>query len=103
MNGWVVGDSGIIIHTSDGGNTWEYQESGTIEDLLSVCFVNTYNGWICGDSGVILHTDNGGTVGLVDNLNNSSKLEVFPNPSKSRVTITYKLAQKGNITSLNPK
>lgn len=96
-NGWAVGDSGTILHTSDGGNNWEFQESGTIADLNSVYFVDENHGWICGDSAIILYTDNGGTVGLIENLSNTSKLEVFPNPSNSRVTIIYKLEQKGNI------
>ncbi|MEE4260632.1 MAG: YCF48-related protein, partial [Bacteroidales bacterium] len=59
-NGWAVGDSGTILHTSDGGNNWEFQESGTIADLNSVFFVDENYGWICGDSSIILHTDNGG-------------------------------------------
>jgi photosystem II stability/assembly factor-like uncharacterized protein len=27
-NGWVVGDDHIILHTNNGGKTWDYQESG---------------------------------------------------------------------------
>jgi len=96
-NGWAVGDSGTILHTSDGGNNWEFQESGTIADLNSVYFVDENYGWICGDSSIILHTDNGGTVGLIESLSNTSKLEVYPNPSNSQVTITFKIEQKGSI------
>ncbi|MFB0517413.1 MAG: WD40/YVTN/BNR-like repeat-containing protein, partial [Candidatus Neomarinimicrobiota bacterium] len=28
QHGWAVGDSGTVIHTGDGGDTWEYQQSG---------------------------------------------------------------------------
>ena len=39
---------------------WYSQNSGTDENLLSVCFTDTLNGWVAGLNGVILHTDNGG-------------------------------------------
>ena len=34
--GWAVGESGTIIHTTDGGDTWVGQDSGTIYDLTSL-------------------------------------------------------------------
>ena len=39
---------------------WYPQNSGTTENLLSVCFTDTLNGWVVGNNGIILHTDNGG-------------------------------------------
>jgi len=32
-NGWVVGDSGVIVHTTDGGFSWDAQRSGTVVSL----------------------------------------------------------------------
>lgn len=29
-NGWAVGDEGTILHTTDGGSTWEVQSSGVM-------------------------------------------------------------------------
>lgn len=68
-NGWVVGRfydeeqqkvKGLIIHTSNGGETWEYQESGTEERLYAVDFVDSLYGWAVGYNGTILHTKDGG-------------------------------------------
>jgi len=58
--GWVVGWSGRILHTSDGGSTWETQDSGTSSDLQCVCFANAQAGWIGTRDGRIGRTTNGG-------------------------------------------
>ena len=48
QNGWVVGDSGTIIHTPDGGATWTGQTSSTILDLNAVYFADEKHGWAVG-------------------------------------------------------
>jgi photosystem II stability/assembly factor-like uncharacterized protein len=45
LNGWAVGDSGIIIHTSDAGNSWAIQNSGINLNLQSVSFPDKLIGW----------------------------------------------------------
>lgn len=57
--GWVVGESGVIINTTNGGQSWKQQESGTTYTLRSVSFCDSVNGWAVG-SGVKLKTTNGG-------------------------------------------
>jgi photosystem II stability/assembly factor-like uncharacterized protein len=62
-NGFAVGDSGIIIHTTDGGVNWTIIPSGTTVSLKGICFTNTNNGYIVGDIdgwGIILRTTTGG-------------------------------------------
>lgn len=58
--GWIVGDDGVILRTTNGAETWTKQESGTGERLSSVFFVDRNNGWAAGRHGLILHTTNGG-------------------------------------------
>lgn len=58
--GWAAGRWGTIIHTSDGGTSWEKQASGTDYTLASASFVDAKTGWIVGDGGTILHTRDGG-------------------------------------------
>jgi photosystem II stability/assembly factor-like uncharacterized protein len=60
QHGWVVGNSGTILHSSDGGSTWSPQESGTTVTLWDVDFVDTNRGWVVGNSGTILTTTDGG-------------------------------------------
>jgi len=58
MNGWAVGWSGTILHTSDGGALWTSQTSGVSSALQSVYFTDSMTGWAVGGS--ILHTTDGG-------------------------------------------
>lgn len=59
QNGWAVGKNGAIIHTTNGGQNWQTQNSGTEQDLNAVTFIDRLNGWAAG-WGVILHTMDGG-------------------------------------------
>ncbi len=65
--GWVVGDSGTIINTADGGISWTPQVSGTFYGLNSVFFADASNGWAVGYRNTILHTTNGGTSWTLQN------------------------------------
>ena len=84
--GWLVGEFGRILHTTDGGRTWEEQENVLnlpkftrpdlseeealrqripplhLEDLylLDVAFLNLQEGYIAGETGILLETKDGG-------------------------------------------
>ncbi|UCH64704.1 MAG: T9SS type A sorting domain-containing protein [Ignavibacterium sp.] len=45
LYGWAVGDSGIIIHTSNGGVDWDFQNSSTLNQIVEVFFLNKNLGW----------------------------------------------------------
>ena len=60
LDGWTVGYQGMILHTSDGGISWEIQTSGTPRNLRDVSFSGTKYGWAVGDSGCVIKTSNGG-------------------------------------------
>ena len=57
--GWIVGASGSIIKTTNGGIEWEFQECGSETWFKAVYFIDENTGWIAGD-GNILHTINSG-------------------------------------------
>lgn len=65
--GWIAGDSGIIIHTSNGGNNWVVQSREVNDYILDLCFVNRNTGWAAAwnydgvsQHSVIYHTTNSG-------------------------------------------
>ena len=58
--GWVVGTSGIILHTQDAGEHWAEQNSGVKNDLNAITCLNESDCWIAGASGTILRTNNRG-------------------------------------------
>ncbi len=58
--GWIVGSDGLILHSADGGVTWEEQNSDVTVTLNSVDFINAETGWAGGAAGTILKTTDGG-------------------------------------------
>ena len=57
QHGWIVGGESTILHTADGGKTWNDQPSQPLPfkmDLRKVRFINARMGWIVGDNGTIL-------------------------------------------------
>src|SRR5881398_501522 len=58
--GTVVGEHGTIVRTTDGGNSWTIQSSGTTQNLWAVSFVDANNGTAVGESGTIVATTDGG-------------------------------------------
>lgn len=59
--GYIVGETGTILKTENGGNDWVVQNSPTENSLNSVYFIDSKIGYIVGDIGTILKTTDGGT------------------------------------------
>jgi photosystem II stability/assembly factor-like uncharacterized protein len=65
LNGWACGDSGTIVHSSDGGNNWVKQVTNRDFFINDICFINKRLGWAVGtDYSVyrtyVFKTTNGG-------------------------------------------
>jgi len=58
--GTAVGYDGTIIRTTDGGDNWFPQTSGTTEQLYCVYFTDVNTGTVAGYPGTILRTTDGG-------------------------------------------
>jgi len=58
--GWIAGESGVLLHTEDGGETWAEQDSGEWAPLYSLTFTDARRGMASGSDGAILTTDDGG-------------------------------------------
>ena len=56
----AVGQRGHIVHSSDGGGTWQQAKVPVSSDLTAVFFASERKGWAVGHDGVILHTTDGG-------------------------------------------
>ncbi len=59
FTGWAVGDSGLVMKTTNSGLKWSRQ---IISDskLNNVKFIDSYTGWIVSDKGEIFKTTSGG-------------------------------------------
>ena len=76
--GFVVGDTGTILKSTDAGATWTPLTSGTSATLHGIYFLDPNEGIAVGDSGTILRTTDGGSAwqsvasGVKDNLRSVS-------------------------------
>jgi photosystem II stability/assembly factor-like uncharacterized protein len=76
--GFVVGDAGTIVKTTDAGMTWSPLTSGTMNALQDVYFFDATQGVAVGEQGLILRTTDGGagwkgvTSGVKDTLRSVS-------------------------------
>lgn len=60
MYGWVVGDSGKILGTQNGGQTWKIQAAGISDSYINqVCVFDKNHAWAATDKGTILYTTDG--------------------------------------------
>ncbi len=97
QEGWAVGKSGTIIHTTDGGNTWAVQSNPADTTLFDVDFSDHEHGLVCGYN-YILRTTNGGQnwqrVGIQENTTATPAtitLNAQPNPFSNTTQIRYSI------------
>ncbi len=57
---WAIGPEGMVIHSADGGDTWEDLNLHKDVTLNTVAFLDDKNGWIAGEFGTIQKTTDGG-------------------------------------------
>ena len=57
--GWAVGENGTILHTRNGGVTWNAQSNPT-HLFYDVCLTTQNHAYVVGDRGAIMHSDDGG-------------------------------------------
>jgi photosystem II stability/assembly factor-like uncharacterized protein len=95
--GYAVGFSGYILKSTDNGNSWSQQISGTAAFLKGVDFVDSVNGYAVGEGGTILKTTNGGVTSVPKNINElPSEFKLFqnyPNPFNLISKIKYQIAK----------
>jgi len=53
--GWIAGQTGRMLVTSDSGKTWSPQRVPTTENLTSLFFLSPTQGWAAGDKLTLLH------------------------------------------------
>jgi len=63
---WVVGYPGLVMHTTDGAQTWNRECELGDYALFAVDFVGKDLGWAVGREGQIIHTVDGGKTWLPD-------------------------------------
>lgn len=78
LHGWASGDDGIIIHTSNGGNTFEIQNSTIKYYINDIFFINKRLGWVVANESsfsgtTILQTTNSGVNWISERFSDTTK------------------------------
>ena len=53
-SGWVVGDRGTVLRTTDGGFNWRLYARGPQNTFYAAAFPNAKTGFAVGDNGMIV-------------------------------------------------
>jgi hypothetical protein len=94
MHGAVVGNKGLILRTSDGGQTWVWDENEFTSDLYDVCMLDSTRAWAVGQYGLVLGFGDW-AIGVDEARGNEGPLTlavavaVRPNPSRGRATVEF--------------
>jgi photosystem II stability/assembly factor-like uncharacterized protein len=74
QNGWLIGtcfpggacyDSwGVVVHTTDGGDSWVQQDSGVGELSSEVSATDAQHAWVAYQYGLVLRSSDGGGAGI---------------------------------------
>lgn len=97
LNGWASGDSGLIMHTSSGGNNWVIQNSGLNYQVSYITFLNKRIGWAVANdyffqgTAILKTTDSG----------NNWNYSLFPDTSIIFKTICFMDSLHGFLGGLN--
>jgi photosystem II stability/assembly factor-like uncharacterized protein len=79
-NGWVCGQTGTVLHTTDGGDNWIIQNAPPNNGYYCIYFINDSVGWAVGSSGsseFIHTTDSGNTWVMLPSPTQHSTSDVY--------------------------
>jgi photosystem II stability/assembly factor-like uncharacterized protein len=83
-DGWMVGELGRIIRTTDGGKSWVRQDAGTKRPFLAMSCLDAKTAWVAGKEGIVYGTKDGGDTWtqLQTNSNRHIFAIEFPTPER---------------------
>ena len=109
--GWVIQSTCIdgghteILHTSDGGTTWDKQFIYSPDFYYRanrVYCTDRDHVWIVGEHGILFRTSNGGVTGIEESKDVPPKefslMQNYPNPFNPSTIIKYELKARGHIS-----
>jgi photosystem II stability/assembly factor-like uncharacterized protein len=93
---WTVGTSGVILHTTNGGNTWVREAEGLTDNMLYGIFVVSSNEvYVTGNNRTLLKY--GPQDGTPEVGNSSSGFTLSPNPARESFRMEYTLDKATDV------
>lgn len=97
--GYVVGSYGLILRTTDGGQSWSSQESSTDYSLYSVCFASPNKLFISGKGSVILSGENSPSLAIHERTDvPEHHVTCYPNPMYDHLSISVEFYKPSALT-----
>ena len=97
----MIADPGVILKTTDGGDTWSRQSSNVGHELSSVYFTDENHGWACGWGGALIKTVDGGGISFAEtreiNKSGFNLVQNYPNPFDRNTILTYVLPRTSAV------
>lgn len=105
LQGWTVSLFGRIYGTTNGGETWQAQQSNTSRYLEAIDFINPQIGFAVGGFGTILYTNDGGVTRVEQALPPPIPKRFilygnYPNPFNRQTKIRFEIFDSGLKVSL---
>ncbi|MDX1946063.1 MAG: YCF48-related protein [Pirellulaceae bacterium] len=101
---WIAGAPGTcVVHSPDGGQTWETFRTDQTAPLRALFFLDEYRGWAVGALGTILHTRNGGKTWLPQHTGGlrAALLGIFSDPARVPLElVVQQAASEGYLTAV---
>lgn len=99
--GYIAGEGGVMLKTTNGGAIWYPQYTGTSNNLRAVAFIDNTTGFTAGSGVSILKTTNGGGGVILpfvsENRTKNFNIDIFPNPVSSQAWIAYELSDRSAV------
>ena len=102
VNTGYTNNAGGIYKTTDGGITWNAQQINWLSIIYDIKFANDSVGYAIGEHGVY-KTTNGGVFTGIKDIDGSSGISIFPNPSSTSISVESNslIFKKVHIYNLN--
>ncbi len=82
-NGWIAGNTGLLLNTTDGGENWNIVKKTNQDRFSDIFFADDMNGWIAGSNGQLRKTtDSGLNWETIETVTDNNLLSItFTDPS----------------------
>jgi photosystem II stability/assembly factor-like uncharacterized protein len=95
--GYVAGNNGLILFTTDKGENWITQTSGTSQNLLAINFVDADTGYVVGANGTILKTVNAGATWIAQTSGTTEQLNAIQFSTGVNIDRGFAVGNNGTI------
>ena len=99
--GYIAGEGGVMLKTTDGGFTWYPQYTGTNNNLRGLTFIDQSSGYTVGSGGTILKTTNGGGGVILPSVaeikTTDYNMHIYPNPVSNYTWIAWELSDRSDV------